>query len=101
MTPVFLAKITLYPPKQGGREHPIVGGWRGEESWFGCPCKFDPKDFTAWDCRILNGLESLNPGDAKTFGIVFLSPEIAPVMRKVAKFYLWEGKIIGEGTAHL
>jgi len=30
---------------------------------------------------------------------VFLSPEAAPMFRKVSRFYLWEGHIIGEAAA--
>jgi hypothetical protein len=101
ITPELIAKITLYPTDQGGRRSPIIGGWRGADSWFGCPCKFDPKDFSSWDCRILNGLESLAPGESKQFGMIFLTPEIVPVLRLVPKFYLWESGIIGEATAHL
>ena len=101
MTPNFIAKITLYSTDSGGRKSPIVGGWQGTDSFFGCPCKFDPKDFSAWDCRVLNGMEYLHPGETKDFGIVFFSPEIVPAMQKVTKFYLWEGRIIGEATAHL
>jgi hypothetical protein len=101
MKPDFVAKITLYSADQGGRLSPIVGGWRGPDTWFGCPCKFDPMDFSGWDCRILNGLDNFSPGETKQFGMVFLSPEIVPAMRKVQKFYLWEGHIIGEATSHL
>jgi hypothetical protein len=93
--PDFIAKITLYASDKGGREHPIVG------QWFGCPCKFHPMDFSAWDCRILNQGERFSPGETKQFGIVFGCREAAPMFRKVGKFYLWEGHIIGEATAHL
>ena len=94
IAPDFIASITLYPSSdKGGRQHPIAG------EWFGCPCKFDPQDFSAWDCRILTQGERFLPGETKQFGMVFLSPEAAPMFRKVSKFYLWEGHIIGEATA--
>ena len=92
IVPDFIAEIALYPTKDGGRQAPIVG------AWFSCPCKFDPKDYTAWDCRILNPQNFL-PGETKRLGIKFLSPEIAPAFRTVKKFYLWEGHIIGEAAA--
>jgi hypothetical protein len=95
----FVARITLYATADGGREGPILGGWKGADSFFGCPCKFHPKDFSVWDCRILNGLESLHPGESKNFGVAFLSGEIVPAMKVVPKFYLWEGHIIGEASA--
>ena len=92
IAPDFIASITLYPSDKGGRQYPIVG------EWFGCPCKFDPKDFSAWDCRILTRGERFLPGETKQLGIVFMSREAAPMFYKVGKFYLWEGHIIGEAT---
>jgi hypothetical protein len=93
MSPVFMAEITLYPSDQGGRSGPIIG------DWFECPCKFDPKDFSAWDCRILTNGERFAPGETKQFGMVFLTPEAAGLFAAVRIFYLWEGRIIGEAKA--
>jgi hypothetical protein len=90
MTPDFIATITLYPPNRGGRERPTVG------EWFGCPCKFDPKDFSAWDCRIITNGEKFSPGETKELGIVFLTPEAGRLFQVVGNFYLWEGRIIAE-----
>ena len=90
--PDFIATITLYPSNNGGRAGPIVG------QWFGCPCKFDPKDFSCWDCRILNRGEKFSPGETKKFGMVFLTPEAGALFRAVGKIYLWEGRIIGEAV---
>lgn len=47
IAPDFIAKVSLYPTGAEGRQSPIGGGWKGAESFFGCPCKFDPKDFSA------------------------------------------------------
>ena len=88
--PDFLAKITLYSSDQGGRQHPIVG------EWFGCPCKFDPEDFTAWDCRILTNSVQFSPGETREFEMVFLTPQAGRLFHVVRTFYLWEGHIIGE-----
>ena len=101
MTPQLIARITLYLTERGGRLSPILGGWKGAESFFGCPLKIHPNDVSAWDCRILVGNESISPGETKQFGMVFLTPEIVPVLRKLPKFYLWEGRIIGEATPDL
>jgi hypothetical protein len=90
----FIATITLYPASKGGRQSPIIG------EWFGCPCKFDPKDFSAWDCRILNRGIRFAPGTTRHFGVAFLVPEAAAMFRRVKKFYLWEGHIIGEAAAN-
>jgi hypothetical protein len=89
MKPDFIVTVALYPVDRG-RKHPIVG------QWFSCPCKFDPGDHTAWDCRILTNGETLSPGETKEFGIVFLTPEAGRLFSTVSKFYLWEGQIIGE-----
>jgi hypothetical protein len=93
IVPHFVATITLYPTDKGGRASPIV------HDWFGCPCKFDEADFSAWDCRILTRGERFSPGETKQFGVVFLTAEAAPLFRRVKKFYLWEGWIIGEARA--
>jgi hypothetical protein len=89
----FIASITLYPSDKGGRQYPIVG------ERFGCPCKIDPQDFSAWDCWILTRGERFLPGETKQFGMVFVSSEAAIMFREVRKFYLWEGHVIGEATA--
>jgi len=92
--PDFIATITLYPAEKGGRHAAIMG------EWFGCPCKFDPKDFSAWDCRILTHGERFSPGETKQFGMLFLTPEAGRLFRTVRKFYLWEGWVIGEAIPH-
>lgn len=93
MSPNFMAEITLYPANGGGRHSPIIG------EWFSCPCKFDPKDFSAWDCRIITNGERFEPGETKEFGMVFLTPEAGRLFAAVRIFYLWEGHIIGEAKA--
>jgi hypothetical protein len=90
VSPAFMATITLYPSSRGGRKQAIIG------EWFGCPCKFDPKDFSAWDCRILLSSAQLSPGETGEFGMVFLTPEAGRLFAVVSNFYLWEGHIIGE-----
>lgn len=93
ITPDFIARITLYPTEKGGRKSPIVA------EPYGCPCKFDVDDISTWDCRILTGGERFSPGETREFGVKFGRPEIAPAFGLVDKFYLWEGRIIGEGFA--
>ena len=93
--PSFLANVTLYATGQGGRATAIRG------DWFSCPCKFHEKDFSAWDCRLLLNGQVVSPGETRRLGIVFLSPEIAPAFRFVRRFYLWDGKTIGEAAAIL
>lgn len=93
LAPHFIVTVSLYSTDADGRRSSI----RGDS--FRCPCKFDPKDFTAWDCALLLQGASLAPGETGQFGIVFLTPEIAPVFRQSRKFFLWEGHIIGEAVA--
>jgi hypothetical protein len=89
----FIAEISLYPTEAGGRASPIIG------DWFGCPCKFDEADQTAWDCRIITNGELFAPGETKRLEIVFLTPEAGALFRTVKRFYLWEGRIIGTASA--
>ena len=90
IAPHFVAKITLYPTHQNGRKSLITG------EWYGCPCKFHEADFSAWDCRILINGEPFAPGETKEFAIVFLTAEIAPLFGLVERFFIWEGRVIGE-----
>ena len=92
LEPALTATITLYPAEKGGREGPIFG------ERYGCPCKFDPKDFSGWDGWVLLDGASLAPGETKQFGMHFLTPEAGALFRKVSKFYLWEGRVIGEAV---
>ena len=45
------------------------------------------------------GNVSLNPGDERRLGFVFLNQEGAAAMRRAGTFYLWEGGFIG--VAHI
>jgi hypothetical protein len=88
----LIVDVKLYSVTEGGRHHPIVG------EWFSCPCKLGKNDFEARDCRLLlNGL-TMSPGETRRLGIKFLSDDSAPIFRDAGKFYLWEGKIIGEAV---
>jgi hypothetical protein len=88
--PNLIADVTLYPTDQGGRKTPILLGW-------GCPCMIHKTDSKAWDCRLLLEGGSMSPGETRRVGISFLSGEkAAQLFRTAGKFYLWEGRIIGE-----
>jgi hypothetical protein len=92
--PQFVASITLYPSSKGGRDSAIV------TEWYGCPCKFHPQDFSAFDCRIHIQGDKFLPGETRQLGIIFGLPEATAVFRKVGRFYLCEGRItIGEAVA--
>jgi len=43
--------------------------------------------------------EPFCPGESKRIGFVFLSgEEAAGILRKAGKFYLWEGRFVGEAV---
>jgi hypothetical protein len=90
VVPHFFAEITLYSTDKGGRQSPITA------EWFGCPIKVHERDFSAWDFRMLLRGETIAPGETKRFGVVFLMPEAAALFRLLPKFYLCEGRVIGE-----
>jgi hypothetical protein len=88
MRPQLHAEVTLYPT--GGREGPING------DRYGCPCLLTKDASDARDCRIILGGEPILLGQPRLVGFVFLSPDSADIFKNAGKFYLWEGRIIGE-----
>lgn len=93
MQPQLVAEVTLYPV--GGRKGPISPA---PGSHFGCPCMLARDAHEAHDCRILLGGEPLLLGKPRKVGFVFLHPESANIFNAAGKFYLWEGKVIGEAV---
>jgi hypothetical protein len=90
-SPRLLADVTLYPTAQGGRKGPTP------PNWFGCPCKAAKDHSQAWDCRLLLEGTSMKPGETRRVEVVFLTPDQAvPAFRKSGKFFLWDGRLIGE-----
>lgn len=90
MTPQLIADVKLYRTEEGGRESTANPGW-------GCPCMVsDMPPWVGWDAWPLLGYDALNPGDERTLGFVFLSPDGLKAIRSAGKFYLWEGRVIGE-----
>jgi hypothetical protein len=89
----LIADVWLYPTDQGGKLQPVFSGW-------GYPCKttLDPEE-PAWDGWPTLGEAELRPGETGRFGWMFLSgDQAASTMRQAGKFYLWEGRIIGEAV---
>jgi len=87
--PDLTVNLYIYPTEAGGRNGPIGLGW-------GCPCSKDKTLQEGWDGYPL--LESeMTPGERRRLGFVFLSgAEAVLALRPPARFYLWEGRIIGE-----
>ena len=46
----------------------------------------------------LLGEQSVEPGDERRLGFVFLSSEALAVLRGAGRFYLWEGRVVGEAA---
>ncbi len=92
--PHLIADVTLYSTVDGGRKGPLRGDLH---EWFGCPCKLQKSDEQAWDCRFLIKGLVVQPGETRRLGMIFLSREMAlPIFTGTGRFYLWEGRIIGE-----
>jgi len=52
-----------------------------------------------WDALPLLRDEALHPGEARRLGFVFLSgQEAVDAIKEAGRFYLWEGRFIGEAT---
>jgi hypothetical protein len=85
----IIADVTLYPTERGGRRGPTPA------EWFGCPCtpRLEPPDY--WDCRLYYEAP-IQPGETRRVAVKFLSKEAIPIFRSAGRFYLWEGRIIGE-----
>jgi hypothetical protein len=93
MQPELVAEVTLYPT--GGRKGPISPALG---SMFSCPCMQTKEAREGRDCRMLLGDEPLLLGEPRKVGFVFLNPDTANIFKAAGKFYLWEGKIIGEAV---
>jgi hypothetical protein len=84
MTAQLVANVELYPT--------AYPGW-------GCPCMISKEDpLVGWDAWPLLGDSTLEPGDERQLGFVFLALEGLEHIRAAGKFYLWEGRFIGEAT---
>lgn len=92
IAPQLVAEVTLYATDEGGRQGLTP------PDWFGCICKLAENDRRAWDCRLLLHGFPMAPGETRRIGIAFLWPDQAvPAIVQARKFFLWEGRVIGEG----
>jgi hypothetical protein len=92
-TPPLVAEVRMYETAAGGRTGPAYSGW-------GCPCMVSQREpLIGYDALPLIGGEPLLPGETRRLGFVFLSHEEAvPVMRTAGRFFLWEGRFVGEAV---
>jgi hypothetical protein len=92
MEPQLVADVRLYRAEDGGRSSTAYPGW-------GCPCMVSNEPpWIGRDGWPLLGEQSIEPGDERRLGFVFLSSDAPEVMRDAGRFYLWEGRVIGEAT---
>ena len=90
MEPQLVAKVRLFKTEDGGKEYPAYPGW-------GCPCTItQTQPFSGYDDWPLLD-QAIQPGEERAeVGFVFRSPEAAEIMRRAGRFYLREGKCVGE-----
>jgi hypothetical protein len=89
--PEFIAEVTLFPVE--GRKGPILPT---NNSQYGCACLLARDSTDGPDCRILLEGQPLQLVEPRKVRLVFLSPDSADLFRDAGKFYLWEGRTIGE-----
>lgn len=91
LEPHLVGEVWLYPTDQGGRKSAMRVG-------ICLPCMVSVEaPLTAWDGFPLLGDEGLEPGQRRRLGFHFLSgEEAAGLMRAAGKFFLWDGRPIGE-----
>jgi hypothetical protein len=91
--PELVVDLTLYPTEQGGRKSSVRLGW-------GSPCTIQHErgdEWVCWDGWPLLGDTVLAPGESCRVGYIFSNGQKAIEALSVnGKFYLWEGRLIGE-----
>lgn len=91
--PELIVDLTLYPSERGGPSFPKMLGWSS-------PCTIQHERGDGWvgyDGWPLLGDEPISPGETRRVGYVFLSgQEVVNYQKAADRFYIWEGRIIGE-----
>ncbi|TPG41940.1 hypothetical protein EAH89_28245 [Roseomonas nepalensis] len=91
--PQLTADVRMYETAANGRMGPALPGW-------GCQAvisKTSPQQ--GWDALPLLRDRPLCPGETRQLGFVFLSdPEATEALRQAGRFYLWEGRFVGEAV---
>lgn len=95
--PHVVVDVTLYTTEEGGRTSPTP------PDQFGCICLKEPdRSGSNWDCRLVLNGKSLAPGESRRVGLLLLSgDEAARDLRAAGRFYLWDGRVIGEAVVAL
>ena len=89
-SPDLVADVRLYSPEEGGKKEPVRLGYFP-------PC-FPAKDTAVggWDARMQLGDQAFEPGTTRRVGFVFISEESAEAAKKAGRFFLWDGRFVGE-----
>jgi hypothetical protein len=91
--PDLVVNLKLYATEFGGKKVPIGLGW-------GSPCTVQSEQGAGWvgyDGWLLLLEGPMSPGESRRVGYVFTSgQEVVEYLRSADKFYVWEGRIIGE-----
>lgn len=89
--PDLFANVSFYAPQSGGRTKPIPAG-------LGVPCKVSETASNAWDARLYFDGPPIQAGETRKVGLLFLTSEGKQAIRNGQHFFIWEGRIVGEGT---
>lgn len=91
--PQLVADVRMCETEAGGRQSAALPGW-------GCPVSASRDEpLETWDALPLLRDAPLEPGERRRLGFVFLSgDEAAHALREAGRFYLWEGRFIGEAV---
>lgn len=91
--PELTADVTLFRTEDGGRQGPMMPG-------YGCPVTISQNEpIEGWYALLLLRDEPLQPGETRRLGFVFLSGQRAvEALSTAGRFFLWEGKFIGEAV---
>jgi hypothetical protein len=100
--PHLVANLTLYSTEEGGAKWAKMPGW-------GCLCCESKNSYVKGEDGVSRLFghdgwpqlkESISPGEKRRLGFVFLlsGEESTKAFRRVGKFYLWDGRFIGEAV---
>lgn len=94
MEPDMIGLVRLYRTEDGGKKLPL----EPDHKYYSSIAMTDPEMREGHSLRlIIGGLPALMmPGESAEMPMKFLTDEGARVMREAGRFYLWEGRFIGE-----
>jgi hypothetical protein len=87
----LFADVRLYAVDEGGKTQAVLDDFR-------CPL-FVSRDTSAggWDVRMQFTGSPFEPGTERRVGLAFLSDQGAQAIRNARRFYVWDGRFVGEG----